>query len=151
MDIPLSRRLDGTAATLLVLYAGVLTGGVLGVSALLDGVPLLVVLLVLAVAWLVHVGLFFTAWWQIRRVPFPLGIHGDGVHDRTPLHQVVLPWDAVRSATLEPRFLRSPLLTVEPLDPEVRRIRWSLRALDVSAEELRQLFVVQSGGRVLLG
>lgn len=151
MDIPLSRRLDGVAAFLIVVYALVMTAAVVGVSALLGGVPLLVVLGILTLAWLVHVGLFFVAWLQIRKIPFPLGLHSDGVHDRTPPDEVVLAWDAIRSATLEPRFLRSPLLTVEPVDPGVRKVRWSLRVLDISAEELRQLFTVQSGGRVQLG
>jgi hypothetical protein len=151
VDIPLSSRLDGVAAVLGLVYAAVMTAVVVAVSALLDGVPLLVVLGVLTLAWLVHVALFLTAWRQIRQVPFPLGVHGDGVHDRTPPGEVVLAWDAIRSATLERRFLRSPLLTVHPVDPAVRKVQWSLRALEISAEDLRRLFTVQSGGRVQLG
>ena len=138
------------AAVLIVVYAALLTAVVLGTSAILEGVPLLVALLVLAGAWIVHVGLFLTAWRRLRRVPFPLGVHGDGLHDRTPPGEVVVPWDAVRSATLRPRLLRSPLLRVDRLDPGERPVRWSLRVLDVGADELRQAFTVQSGGRVEL-
>jgi hypothetical protein len=151
MDIPLARtRLDTTAAFLLVVYAALLTAIVLVTSALLDDVALLVVLLVLAGAWIVHVGLFLTAWRLLRKVPFPLGVHGDGVHDRTPPGEVVVPWDAVRSATLHRRLLRSPLLRVDLLDPDQRPVRWSLRILDVSPDVLRQAFTVHSGGRVQL-
>ena len=70
MDIPLARtRLDAVAAVLMVVYAALLTAVVLGTSAVLEGVALLVVLLVLAGAWIVHVGLFLTAWRRLRRVP----------------------------------------------------------------------------------
>lgn len=151
MDIPLARtRLDVVAAVLIVVYAAVLTGVVVGVSALLEGVALLVVLGVLVLAWLVHVGFFLTAWRHLRRVPFPLGVHGDGVHDRSPLNATVVPWESIRSATLQPRLLRSPLLKIDRLEPDVRGVRWSLRVLDTSADELRRLFTVQSGGRVQL-
>lgn len=148
MDVPLARtRLDGVAAFLMIGSAVVLTGVVVGVSALLEGVALLAVLVVLALAWLTHVGLFLYSWSRLRTVAFPLGVHGDGVHDRSPLGEVVVPWDAIQAATLEARLLRSPLLRVRPTDPAQRQVRYSLRILDVSADELRRVFTVQSSGR----
>ena len=149
MDIPLVRgRLDGVAAVLIVLYAVTLTAIVVVASAALEGTPLLVVLLVLGLAWLVHVGLYLYAWSRLRKVPFPLGLHGDGVHDRSPLAEVVVPWEAIRSVSIKPRLLRSPLLHVDVIDATKRDIRWSLRILDISADELRQAFTVQSGGLI---
>lgn len=152
MDIPLARsRADGVAAVLIVLYAAVMLALVLLVSVLLDGTALLVVLLVLVVAWLLHVAGYLYAWSRLRKVAFPIGVHGDGVHDRVPVSgEVVLPWDGIASATLTPRLLRSPLLRVRPADAGSRGITYSLRILDVTPEELRQLFSVQSGGRVQL-
>jgi hypothetical protein len=149
VDIPLAQaRLDRVGAALIVGYAVVLSAVVAGVSALLEGVALLVVLLVLVLLWLVHVGLYLYAWSRLRKVAFPLGLHGDGVHDRSPLNEHIVPWEAVGSVTLEDRVLRSPLLTVRPSDPATRRVRYSLRILDIDADELRRAFTVQSGGRV---
>ena len=71
-----------------------------------------------------------------------------GSTNRTPYAEQVLPWDAIGSVTVEPRLLRSPLLRIRPSDPSGRQVRWSMRVLDISADGLRQLVTVQSGGRV---
>jgi len=169
LDIPLARtRLDRAAAIMLVGYAVVLSALVAVATALLEGTALLVVLVVLAVAWLVHIGLYLLAWSGLRKVASPLGLHGDALHARSPFGEVVAPWEAVASAVIEPRW-RGPMLRVRLVpagDPrhatiadgsrdsrlmrtiDRRGMRYSLRVLDIAEAQLREAFVVQSAGRV---
>lgn len=172
MDIPLARtRLDRFVALQLLALAVLLTALVALVVALLDGTARTVVLLVLVVAWLLQVGAYLFTWSQVRRVASPLGLHGDGLHGRSPFGEVVVPWEAVASAKVE-RTWRGRLLRVRLVPPEDPRhaaisdgtgvprvlrtidkngMRYSLRVLGIDEVRLREAFVVQSGGRVLIG
>lgn len=169
MDVPLAtHRLDRAAALTLLGYAVVLTAVVLVAVALLEGTVLVVVVLVLLAAWLIHVALYRYAWTRWRRVTSPLGLHGDGVRGRSPFGEVLVPWEAVASAGIE-RRIRGRMLRVRLVpasDPQRARVtdtsgfprvlrtidrrgmRYSLRVLDIGEDQLRQAFVVQSGGRV---
>jgi hypothetical protein len=168
MEIPLARsRLDLFATVMLIVYAAILTGLVTLASALLDGTALLVVLIVLVVFWLFHSALYVYTWTRLRQISHPLGLHGDGLHARSQFGELVAPWEAIASATIERawngRRLRIRLLppgqaardaVVWHVPPAVvatidrRGMRYSLRALDIGADELREAFVVQSAGRV---
>ncbi len=169
MEIPLAQtRLDLFAALALVVYAAILTGLVAVAFVLLDGVALLVVLIALVVFWLFHSGLYVFSWTRMRKVSHPLGLHGDGLHARSQFGELVAPWETIRSVAVERawsgRRLRIRLvppgdpahagIVHDGLDPRMftivvrRGMRYSLRALDIDVDELRQAFTVQSGGRV---
>jgi hypothetical protein len=172
MEIPLARtRFDLFSTFVLIAYAIVLTGLVALASALLDGVALLVVLIVLVVFWLFHAGLYVFTWTRMRKVSHPLGLHGDGLHARSQFGELVAPWEAIQSAAVEHAWngRRLRIRLVPPGDPrhagivhanlnpkmfEIvgrRGMRYSLRVLDIGLDELREAFVVQSGGRVQVG
>ena len=168
MDIPLARtRFDRWSAAVLVVYAAILTGLLVAAVALLDGVALLLVLVGLTLFWVLHSGLYVFTWTRMRRVSHPLGLHGDGVHARSQLGELVAPWEAVASLGRERAWngrrlrirlvppgdarragvvARVPQRLVELIDR--RGMRYSLRALDIDLPGLREAVVVQSGGRV---
>ena len=168
MEIPLARtRFDLFATFVLVGYAAILTGLVAVASAFLDGVGLLVVLIVLVLFWLFHSGLYVVSWTRMRKVSHPLGLHGDGLHARSQFGQLIAPWETIQSAAIERAWngKRLRIRLVPPSDPsragivshvspqvlkviDQRGMRYSLRVLDIGLDELRQAFVVQSGGRV---
>jgi len=168
VDIPLARgRFDAVSLVALMVYAAILTGLVALASTFLDGTALLVVLVVLVLFWLFHSLVYVYTWMRMRRVSHPLGLHGDGLHARSQFGEVVAPWEAIASAVIERawngRRLRIRLVprgqpgregVVDHVPPQLmeainkRGMRYSLRALDISVEELRQGFVVQSAGRV---
>ena len=168
MDIPLARtRLDLFSTFALVVYAAILTGMVAAAFSLLDGVALLVVLIVLVLFWLFHSGLYLFSWTRMRNVSHPLGLHGDGLHARSQFGELIAPWETIQSATIERAWngKRLRIRLVPPSDPrragivshvdprvlkviDQRGMRYSLRALDIGVDQLREAFVVQSGGRV---
>jgi hypothetical protein len=168
VEIPLARtRLDLFASLMLIAYAVILTGLVALASAFLDGTALLVVLIVLVLFWLFHASLYVFTWTRMRRISHPLGLLGDGLHARSQFGELVAPWEAIASAAIERawngRRLRIRLLppgqpardaVVWHVPPPVvsaidrRGMRYSLRALDIGVDELREAFVVQSAGRV---
>lgn len=168
MDIPLARtRFDLFSTFVLVVYASTVTGMVAVAFSLLDGVALLVVLIVLVVVWLFHSGMYLFGWTRMRKVSHPLGLHGDGLHARSQFGELVAPWETIQSAAIERAWngRRLRIRLVPPSDPtragivsrvspqllkviDQRGMRYSLRALDIGLDELRQAFVVQSGGRV---
>ena len=169
MEIPLARsRFDLFTTFALVVYAAILTGLIALAFVLLEGVALLVVLIVLVLFWLFHSGLYVFTWTRMRKVSHPLGLHGDGIHARSQFGELVAPWETVQSATIERAWngkrLRIRLVPAgDPrhagivhadLNPQMfelvnrRGMRYSLRVLDIGLAELRQAFVVQSGGRV---
>jgi len=162
-------RFDRWATFMLLVYAVVLTGLVAAAFALLDGGALLIVLIVLVVFWLLHCGLYVFTWTRMRKISHPLGLHGDGLHARSQFGELVAPWEAISSARLERTWSgqRLRVRLVPPGDParaglvtgvqapvlkavDKRGMRFSLRILDIGLDELRQAFVVQSGGRVQL-
>ena len=172
MEIPLARtRFDVVATIRLIGYAAVFTGLVMAATALLDDTFLAVALLVLGVLWLLLSGLYLFAWTRVRRIDVPLALHGYGVFARSPLGELTAPWETVQSVVIERvwhgRQLRIRLVpATDPrhadivhanLNPKkfevVQRegMRYSLRVLEVGADELREAFVVQSGGRVRVG
>ena len=171
MDIPLARnRFDLFSTLALIVYAAILTGLVALASAFLDGTALLVVLIVLVLFWLFHSGLYVFTWTRMRKISHPLGLHGDGLHARSQFGELMAPWETLQSAAIERRWngklLRVRLVPpgdptraglVSSVDPRVLRtiekrgMRYSLRVLDIGVDELRQAFVVQSGGRVRVG
>lgn len=171
MEIPLARnRVDRFAALMLVLHALVLTGLVALAVVLLDGTAQGVALVGLVGVWLCWSGLYVFTWSRLRGVDFPLALHGYGVFARSQLGELSATWAAVESATVERtwtgRLLRIRLVpTTSPehagvsgdvparMSQLVARhgIRYSLRVLDIAPEELRQAFVVQSGGRIRVG
>jgi hypothetical protein len=168
VEIPLARsRFDLFTTFALVVYAAILTGLIALAFVLLEGVALLVVLIVLVLFWLFHSGLYVFTWTRMRKVSHPLGLHGDGIHARSQFGELVAPWETIQSAAIERAWngkrLRIRLVPpgdptrvgiVSHVDPRVlkaideRGMRYSLRALDIGVDELRQEFVVQSGGRV---
>ena len=172
MEIPLARgRFDTWAALTLVVYATVFSAFLLAAVVFLDGTPLIVVLLVLALLWLFWSALYLFTWMRMRRIDSPLALHGYGVFARSQFGELTVPWEAVQSVAIERtwtgRMLRIRLVpATDPrhadivhanLNPKrfeiVQRqgMRYSLRVLDIGAEQLREAFVVQSGGRVRVG
>jgi hypothetical protein len=106
----------------------------------------------------------------MRKISHPLGLHGDGLHARSHFGELMAPWETLQSVAIERRWngklLRVRLVPpgdptraglVSSVDPRVlkaierRGMRYSLRVLDIGIDELRQAFVVQSGGRVRVG
>ena len=170
MEIPLARtRFDLFATFALVVYAAILTGLVAVAFSLLDGIALLVVLIVLVLFWLFHSGLYVFTWTRMRRISHPLGLHGDGLHARSQFGELLAPWETIQSASIERawngRQLRIRLVPasdprhaeiVNRANPRVMKVvdkrgmRYSLRILDIAIDQLREAFVVQSGGRVLV-
>jgi hypothetical protein len=168
VEIPLARtRFDLFATFALIVYAAILTGLVAVASTFLDGIALLVVLIGLVLFWLFHSGLYVFTWIRMRRVSHPLGLHGDGLHARSQFGELMAPWETIRSAVIERAWngKRLRIRLVPPGDPtyagivnhvnprlmktiDQRGMRYSLRVLDIGVDELRQAFVVQSGGRV---
>jgi hypothetical protein len=170
VDIPLARtRFDLFAAFQLIVYAAVFTALVWVATAVLDlgDTTLTVVMAVLVVLWLVTSLTYAWTWTRIRRVETPLGLHAFGVFSHSQFGTLEVPWDAVQSATIERHWSgrRLRVRLVPPTDPrhagivnhvkdpmmqvvDKRGMRYSLRILDVTLEDLRQAFVVQSGGRV---
>ena len=169
VEIPLARtRFDLFATFALVVYAAILTGLVAAAFAFLDGVALLVVLIVLVLFWLFHSGLYVFTWTRMRKVAYPLGLHGDGLHARSQFGELIAPWETIQSVAIERAWngRRLRIRLVPPGDPrhagivhadlnpkvfeavDRRGMRYSLRVLDIDLDELRQAFVVQSGGRV---
>ena len=101
--------------------------------------------------------------------PYPLGLQGDGLHRPLAVRRAsIVPWDgrAVRRgrAGLERPAAPDPAGPARPSParaassatstPQMMEVvdrhgmRYSLRVLDIGVDELRQAFVVQSGGRV---
>ena len=99
------------------------------------------------------------------------GLHGDGLHARSQLGELMAPWESVASARIERAWngRRLRIRLVPPTDPRFQQVehatlaprvfervsrvglRYSLRILDIGVDELREAFVVQSGGRVRVG
>jgi hypothetical protein len=173
MDIPLARtRFDLFAAVMLIAYAAIFTALVWVVTAVLDlgDTALLLALVALVVLWLLWSGLYVFGWTRMRKVASPLGLHGDGLHARSQFGELTAPWETVQAATVERawngrrlrvrlvpptdgRFAQVEHATLNPKMFEVVQregLRYSLRVLDIGVEELREAFVVQSGGRVRL-
>lgn len=170
MDIPLARtRFDVFAACLLIGYAAVFTALVWVATAVLDlgDTALTVVLAVLVVLWLLWSGTYAWTWTRMRRVDSPLGLHAFGVFGRSQFGTLEVPWEAVQSAAIERHWngRRLRIRLVPPTDPrhagivdhvsgsmmqvvDEHGMRYSLRILDVTVEQLREAFVVQSGGRL---
>ena len=173
MDIPLARtRFDIFAAFVLIGYAAVFTSLVWVATGLLDlsDTALLMVLVVLVILWLFWSGLYVFTWTRMRRIASPLGLKGDGIHAHSQFGDLTAPWEAVQSASVErawngrrlrirlvpatdPRFAQVEHANLNPRMFEVVQregLRYSLRILDVRVDQLREAFVVQSGGRVQL-
>ncbi len=170
MDIPLARtRFDVFAACMLIGYAAVFTALIWVATAVLDlgDTALMIVMVVLVVLWLFWSGTYAWTWTRMRRVESPLGLHGFGVFARSQFGTLEVPWEAVQSAAVERHWSgrRLRVRLVPPTDPrhagivnhvsdpmmqivDKHGMRFSLRILDITLEELRQGFVVQSSGRV---
>ena len=135
---------------------------------LLDGAALLVVLVVLARVLAVPRRALRLTLDPDAQGRHPLGLHGDGLHARSQFGELVAPWETIQSAAIErawsgrrlrirlvpPRDPRHAAIVHANLNPKMfevvdkRGMRYSLRVLDIGLDELRQAFVVQSGGRV---
>ncbi len=172
MDIPLARtRFDVFSALQLAVYAAVFTALVWLATAVLDlgDTTLSVVLLVLVALWILTTATYAWTWTRIRQVDSPLGLHPFGVFGHSIRGTLEVPWEAVVSAGVERHWTgrRLRIRVVPPTDPRHAAIvdhvddrtmrvvdrqgmRYSLRILDVELEDLRQAFVVQSGGRLHL-
>ncbi|MDX6371932.1 MAG: hypothetical protein QOD98_920 [Nocardioidaceae bacterium] len=171
MEIRLARtRFDVFAAFVLIGYAAIFTALLWVATAVVDlgDTALLVVLIALVVLWLFWSGTYVFSWTRIRRIEAPLGLHDFGLFARSPFGELTAPWETVQSATIERawsgRRLRVRLVPAADarfeqvvhtnLNPRMFTIiqreglRYSLRILDVSIDQLREAFVVQSGGRV---
>jgi len=169
LEIPLARtRLDASAAATLLVYAAVFTAFVAAAFLFLGGTAQLVVLIALAVLWLLWSALYLVTWFQMRKVDVPLALHGYGVFSRSSFGDLTAPWETVQSVAVERRWTGRMLRIrlVPATDPRhadivhanlhpkrfeiVQRhgMRYSLRVLDIGLAELREAFVVQSGGRV---
>jgi hypothetical protein len=171
VEIRLARtRFDLFAAFVLIGYAAIFTALVWVATAVLDlgDTALLVVLIALVVLWLFWSGSYVFSWTRMRRIDAPLGLHDDGLLARSQFGDLTAPWETVQSASIERtwngRRLRVRLVpATDPrfqqvghanLDPRMFKIvqrqgmRYSLRILDVDLDQLREAFVVQSGGRV---
>ena len=173
MDISLARtRFDVFAAFVLIGYAAIFTALVWVATALLElgDTALLMVLVGLVILWLFWSGLYVFTWTRMRRISSPLGLHGDGLHAHSQFGDLSAPWEAVQTASIErawngrrlrvrlvpstdQRFAQVEHTTLHPrMFAVVQRegLRYSLRILDVRVDQLREAFVVQSGGRVRL-
>jgi hypothetical protein len=170
VDIPLARtRFDLFAAFVLIVYAAIFTALVWVATAVLDlgDTTLTVVLAVLVVLWLLWSGTYAWTWTRMRRVETPLGLHSFGLFAHSQFGTLEVPWEAVQSAAIERHWSgrRLRVRLVAPSDPrhagivdhvddrmmkvvDKQGMRYSLRILDVGVEQLREAFVVQSGGRV---
>ena len=176
MQIALARgRVDTYAALMLVVHTILFAAVGAGAAWLLDGVAggvaLVFVLVGLGLAWLAWVGLYVLTWVRTRRIDVPLELQPTGLVARSTYGELVIPWDTITSATVERtwsgRRLRLRLVpesdprhadvVVAWLRPEMMRVvqrrglRYSLRALDIEVDALRQAFALQSGGRIRVG
>jgi hypothetical protein len=173
VDIPLARtRFDLFAGFMLIAYAAVFTALVWVATAVLDlgDTVLTVVLVALVVIWLLWSGSYAWTWTRMRGVASPLGLHPFGVFAHSQFGTLEVPWDAVRSVAVERHWSgrRLRIQLVPPTDERhagvVNRVndrmmqivdkqgmRFSLRILDITLDELRSAFTVQSGGRVRVG
>jgi len=173
VDISLARtRFDVFAAFVLIGYAAIFTALVWVATALLElgDTALLMVLVGLVILWLFWSGLYVFTWTRMRRISSPLGLHGDGLHAHSQFGDLSAPWEAVQTASIErawngrrlrvrlvpstdQRFAQVEHANLNPRMFEVVQregLRYSLRILDVRVDQLREAFVVQSGGRVRL-
>ena len=173
MQIALARgRVDRYAVLMLLAHTALFAAAGAGASWLLDGVAggaaLVFVLVALGLAWLGWSGLYIVAWTRTRRIEAPLELQPTGLVARSTHGELVVPWHTITSATVERRWsgrrLRLRLvpesdprhadIVVAWLRPEMMRvvekhgIRYSLRALDIGIDRLRESFLLQSGGRV---
>ena len=173
MQIALARgRVDRYAVLMLLVH----TVGALAVASLAfwliedvaGGTALVFVVIALTLVWLAWCALYTTAWLRTRKIDVPMELQPTGLVARSMYGELVIPWAAITSATVERtwsgRRLRLRLvpesdprhgdIIVAWLKPEMWRIverrglRYSLRVLDIGIDELRQAFVTQSGGLV---
>ena len=176
MEIGLARgRVDRYAALMLVVhtlfFAALAAGAFWLLDGVADGVALVFVLVALAVAWLGWSGLYVLAWIHTRKIDVPMELQPTGLVARSTYGELVIPWNTIASAAVERtwsgRRLRLRLvpesdprhadIVVAWLRPEMMRIvekhgiRYSLRALDIGVDELRQAFLSRSGGLVQVG
>lgn len=173
MDIRLARaRYDRFTALVLILYAAIFTALFWLVIAVLDlpGGVLAAVLGALTVLWLMWSGLYVLTWVRQRRIDVPLSLGATGILAHSQFGQLEVAWTAVQSAVIERtwsgRRLRIRLVppgaperagVIDHLNPQMmktvdkRGMRYSLRVFDITVEDLRQAFTVQSGGRVHVG
>jgi hypothetical protein len=174
VDLHLARtRFDLFSAFVLIVYAAVFTALVWLATAVVDlgDTALLVVLIVLVVLWLFWSGLYVFTWTRMRRIDVPLALRGDGLHAHSQFGRLTAPWEAVQSAAIErawngrllrirlvpasdPRFQQVDHASLNPKMFDVvqrKGMRYSLRVFDIGADELREAFTVQSGGRVHVG
>jgi hypothetical protein len=170
VEIRLARtRFDLYAAFVLILYAAIFTALVWVATAVLDlgDTALLVALVALVVLWLFWSGTYVVSWTRMRRIDAPLALQGSGLSAHSQFGTLEVPWAAVRSAAIERAWngRRLRIRLVPSTDPhhadivnhvdarmmdivDKHGMRYSLRILDVDVDQLREAFVVQSGGRV---
>jgi len=173
VEIRLARtRFDLFAAFVLIVYAAIFTALVWVATAVLDlgDTALTVVMAALVVLWLLWSGTYVFGWTRMRRVDIPLALRGFGIFAHSQFGTLEVPWSAVGSAAIERAWngRRLRIRLVAPTDPrradivnhvhprmmkvvDKEGMRYSLRILDVSDEQLREAFVVQSGGRIRVG
>jgi hypothetical protein len=133
-----------------------------------EGVAAVFVLVAVALVWVAWTGLYVVAWLRTRKIDVPMELQPTGLVARSAVGELVVPWAAITSATVERtwsgRRLRIRLvpesdprhadIVVAWLKPEMMRIverqglRYSLRGLDIGVDELRQAFLSRSGGLV---
>jgi hypothetical protein len=170
VEIRLARtRFDLLAGFVLMVYAAIFTAAVWMVTAVLDlgDTALTVALAVLVVLWLFWSGTYVVGWTRMRRIETPLELRGFGIFARSQFGSLDVPWAAVRSAEVERAWngRRLRIRLAPPSAPEHADIvdhvnarmmaivekegmRYSLRVLDITLDQLREAFVVQSAGRV---
>ncbi len=152
--------------TALLVYILVATAILTGLFLWLNGAVLVFAMTAFLIVWLLFVGGYAWTWVHMRMVASPLGLHGDGLVSRSHLGQLEIPWEAVASARIEGRRLRVRMVPssdtrITSVDHSALRdtawtmaqkngVRISLAVLDIGVDQLRQAFVVQSGGRVQL-
>jgi hypothetical protein len=176
LEISLDRgRIDRYAAAMLVVHAVVAAGLLVGAhwlfSAFVPEPGVVAILLGLVLVWLGWSGLYVSAWVKTRRIDVPMELQPTGLVARSPYGELVIPWDTITSARIERtwvgRRLRLRLvptsdprhadITVAWLRPEMMRVvekhgvRYSMRVLDIEADQLREAFELRSGGRVRIG
>jgi hypothetical protein len=168
-------RVDRYAALMLVVHTVLFAAAGAGAAWLLDGeaggAALVFVLVGLGLAWIGWDGLYLLAWRRTRAIDFPLELQPTGLVARSAYGELVVPWHTITSASVErtwsgrrlrlrlvpPSDARHSDIVVAWLRPEMmkvverRGVRYSLRALDIGTDQLRDAFVLQSGGRVHVG
>jgi hypothetical protein len=176
VQIALARgRIDRYAALMLLVhalvFAVVLAGAHWFFSGFLSDPVVFLILLGLVLAWLGWSGLYVLAWFRMRKIDVPLELQPTGLVARSTYGELVIPWDTITSAAVQRTWsgkrLRLRLvpesdprhadIVVAWLKPEMMRlverhgVRYSLRVLDIGVDELREAFVVRSGGRIRVG